>query len=176
MNRTVAPKSTRILAICAVVLSALSLVSYIAVVALQGQLKSMMHYPAEITASFAVPFAPVLANFALFVTHLVFCIILIASGNKPSWTKGKGIAFVSVEAALYVLSGILVMVLGTVETAFYTQYGAVKTAAYSVVSSLAAKTEGFLTGSVICALIAFSLICYKAALDKKAQSSMGGIR
>ena len=90
------------------------------------------------------------------------------------WTKGKGTAFVVTEAILLFLSGVLFNVFSMVETTIYAQYGAYMTASYSAVSGLVAKTGDVMTGSAICALIAFS--AYRAALDGKAQVPMGGFR
>ena len=162
MNRTAAPKSARILAVCAIVLSGLAFVLYIAAIVLQRQYKELLNYPAELVSYFVVP--------------LVFCILLISSGNKPVWTKGKGTAFVVTEAILLFLSGVLFNVFSMVETTIYAQYGAYMTASYSAVSGLAAKTGDVMTGSAICALIAFSISAYRAALDGKAQVPMGGFR
>lgn len=176
MNRTAAPKSARILAVCAIVLSGLAFVLYIAAIVLQRQYKELLNYPAELVSYFVVPLSPVLANLVLFITQLVFCILLISSGNKPVWTKGKCTAFVVTEAILLFLSGVLFNVFSMVETTIYAQYGAYMTASYSAVSGLAAKTGDVMTGSAICALIAFSISAYLAALDGKAQVPMGGFR
>lgn len=176
MSRTVAPKSTRILAVCSIVLSGLAFVLYIAAVVLQRQYKELLQYPAELASYFVVPLSPVLANLALFITQLVFCIVLISSGNKPAWTKGKSTAFVTVEAILFFLSGVMLNVFSIAESTMYAQYGAYMTASYSAVSGLAAKTDAVMTGSAICSLIAFSIVVYRSALDRKAQLSMGGFQ
>lgn len=176
MNRTAAPRSARILAVCSIVLSGLAFVLYIAAVVLQRQYKALLAYPAELVNYFVVPLSPVLANLVLFITQLVFCILLISSGNKPVWTKGKGAAFVTAEAILLFLSGVLLTVLSKAESAMYAQYGAYMTASYSAASGLAAKTGDVMTGSVICSLIAFSIVVYRSALDRKAQISAGGFQ
>ena len=176
MNRTVAPRSARILAVCSIVLSGLAFVLYIAVVVLQRQYKELLAYPAELVSYFVVPLSPVLANLALFITQLVFCIVLLSSSNKPVWTRGKGVAFVTVEAILLFLSGVLITVLSMVESTIYAQYGAYMTASYSAVSGLAAKTGDIMTGSVICSLIAFSIVTYRSALDRRAQAATGGFQ
>lgn len=176
MNRTVTPKSARILAICSIILSGLAFILYIAAVVLQRQYKVLLQYPAELVNYFIVPLSPVLANLALFITQLVFCIVLISSGNKPAWTKGKSTAFVTTEAILLFLSGVMLNVFSMVESTMYAQYGTYMTASYSVVSGLTAKTGDVMTGSVICSLIAFSIVAYRSALDRKAQISMGGFQ
>ena len=77
-TRTAAPKSARILAVCAIVLSGLAFVLYIAAIVLQRQYKELLDYPAELVSYFVVPLSPVLANLVLFITKLVFCILLIS--------------------------------------------------------------------------------------------------
>lgn len=176
MNRTVAPKSARILAVCSIVLSGLAFVLYIAAVVFQRQYKELLAYPAELVTHFVVPLSPVLANLVLFITQLVFCILLISSGNKPVWTKGKSTAFAVTEAILLFLSGVLLNVFSMVETTIYAQYGAYMTASYSAASGLAAKTGDVMTGSAICSLIAFSIVVYRSALDRKTQISAGGFQ
>lgn len=97
MNRTVAPRSARILAVCSIV-SVGDCVCFVHCRrCMQRQYKELLAYPAELVSYFVVPLSPVLANLALFITQLVFCIVLLSSGNKPVWTRGKGVAFVTVE-------------------------------------------------------------------------------
>lgn len=176
MNRTVAPRSARILAVCSIVLSGLAFVLYLPSLCCSGSIRSCLLYPAELVSYFVVPLSPVLANLALFITQLVFCIVLLSSSNKPVWTRGKGVAFVTVEAILLFLSGVLITVLSMVESTIYAQYGAYMTASYSAVSGLAAKTGDIMTGSVICSLIAFSIVTYRSALDRRAQTATGGFQ
>ena len=169
MECSAAPKSARVLAVLSISLSALFLLLYFIIVLLQRVYKPWFSYDPEIIAYFSVPLAPFLSVLVLFIVQLVFCIILLASGNKAVWSQGKGVAFCTVEAVLLAGSGLLMYILPLLEGKIYASFGSNVLVSYNIVTSLVEKAIDFFNGSVICSLIAFALVIYKASLNKKPQ-------
>ena len=162
-NRIPAPKCTRWLALVALVLSGLWIVLYVLGVVFQRQYMFLYASSPELLGSFIVPLSPLLSNLALCVLQAILCILLLTSGQKAIWSKGRSAGMIVAEAGLLLLSGILNMVLPILENKLYAQYGATTLASYSVVSSTVSRVSGIMTASAICTLIALSIIAYQTA-------------
>lgn len=161
--RILPPKCTRWLALAALILSGFWIVLYILGVVFQRQYMFLYVTSPDLLESFIVPLSPLLANLALVVVQAILCILLLSSGQKATWSVGRGAGMIVVEAVLLLLSGVLNIVFPILENRLYAQYGASALTSYSVVNATVSRLGGIMTASAICALIAFSIVTYQAA-------------
>ena len=175
MTRSISPKCTRVLSILSVSFAGFSLLLYVVLVLLQNTYKAAVFgLPEEVIGYFVFPISPILSVLPIFLVQTIFCIILIACGKKAMWGMGAGLTFCIVEGLLFAISPILSSVLSVIDIQYASMYGSSYLAAHSSVSQVCSSALNFFTFSEIFALIAFSILTYKAALDKKSQATMGG--
>src|SRR5699024_3844235 len=111
--------------------------------------------------SFLVRFLPVLLM-------AVFCIVILAGGRRPVWSKGKAAAFAAAMAVVYVLFSLLEMPVETLEAQLVAaQGGSAQLVAYSVVRSMLNWGYGLLRYSAVAAFVSISVLIYQAAVDAR---------
>ena len=134
MNRTAAPASAKAFALVSVLVTALALVVSLGVVFLQNLLKGAFSSDPGILAIFSFPALSFLVRFLPVLLMAVFCIVILAGGRRPVWSKGKAAAFAAVMAVVYVLFSLLEMPVETLEAQLVAaQGGSAQLVAYSVV-------------------------------------------
>jgi len=174
MTRSISPKCTRVFSILSVSFSGFSILLYLFLILIQDVYKASLGLPQEIIGYFVFPIAPLFSVLPIFLVQTVFCIVLIASGKKAIWGVGAGLTFSVVEGALFAVKPLLLTALNILDTQRAGIYGAAYLAANSSVSGICSMALNFFTFSEIFALIAFSILTYKAALDKRCKAPMGG--
>lgn len=160
MNRTAAPASAKAFALVSVLVTALALVVSLGVVFLQNLLKGAFSSDPSILAIFSFPALSFLVRFLPVLLMAVFCIVILAGGRRPVWSKGKAAAFAAVMAVVYVLFSLLEMPVETLEA---------QLVAYSVVRSMLNWGYGLLRYSAVAAFVSISVLTYQAAVDARAQ-------
>ena len=169
MNRTAAPASAKAFALVSVLVTALALVVSLGVVFLQNLLKGSFSSDPGILAIFSFPALSFLVRFLPVLLMAVFCIVILAGGRRPVWSKGKAAAFAAVMAVVYVLFSLLEMPVETLEAQLVAaQGGSAQLVAYSVVRSMLNWGYGLLRYSAVAAFVSISVLTYQAAVDARA--------
>lgn len=168
-------KCTRVFSVLSLAFAGFSVLLYIALIFLQNTYKAAVFgLPEEAIGYFVTPLSPLLSVLPSFLVQVVLCVVLIAGGKKAIWGVGAGLAFCITEGVLFAVKPLFSLIFSVLDTQHAAMYGSAYLAAYSGVSSACTLALNFFTFSEIFALIAFSILTYKAALDKKNQAPMGG--
>lgn len=174
MKKTVAPLSARILAIVSLSLSVLWILAYIACVVFQKDIRIAMNYPEETINLWVVPFAPLVSNGILALVQSVFGILLLVFWKKPVWSRGTGIAFVTVEISLYALCSVLGAFLSTMETVWVGRFqGYTALAASASVTQSLSLVGGLFSTGATCMILALALLWYRCGFDAARQKNGG---
>lgn len=168
-KKTIAPKCVRTLSIVSLVLSGLWILAYILCVVFQREIRPLFMTDPEALAAFYVPIAPIVGNALLLLVQAAASILICAFGKKAVWANWSALTMLLVRVVAGLPCGLIATVVSTFEAARINAYGSQMIAAYTTVNTTLGYAGYFFSVSNLCTLVALAILCYRCAIDAKAQ-------